>query len=122
MHSKKLTTPQLAAVMAGNGLEFYDFLIFGFFAVQIGAVFFPNQDSTTSLLQTLAIFGVSARICLLIFLFKSLMVGKTGGFSRASGILVRICFAVAKGGVIKPFVSLPNWLASTATTPVGGII
>ncbi len=58
MQSKKLTTPQLAAVMAGNGLEFYDFLIFGFFAVQIGAVFFPNQDPTTSLLQTLAIFGV----------------------------------------------------------------
>ncbi|MEY4708100.1 MAG: hypothetical protein RJB58_1823 [Pseudomonadota bacterium] len=44
--------------MAGNGLEFYDFLIFGFFAVQIGAVFFPNSDPTTSLLQTLAIFGV----------------------------------------------------------------
>ncbi len=58
MQSKKLTTPQLAAVMAGNGLEFYDFLIFGFFAVQIGAVFFPSQDPTTNLLQTLAIFGV----------------------------------------------------------------
>ena len=58
MASKRLTTPQLAAVMAGNGLEFYDFLIFGFFAVQIGAVFFPSQDSTTSLLQTLAVFGV----------------------------------------------------------------
>jgi MHS family citrate/tricarballylate:H+ symporter-like MFS transporter len=56
--SKRLTTPQLAAVMAGNGLEFYDFLIFGFFAVQIGAVFFPSQDDTTRLLQTLAIFGV----------------------------------------------------------------
>jgi MFS family permease len=53
-----LTIPQLGAVMAGNGLEFYDFLIFGFFAVQIGAVFFPNTDPTTSLLQTLAIFGV----------------------------------------------------------------
>lgn len=58
MASKRLTTPQLAAVMAGNGLEFYDFLIFGFFAVQIGAVFFPSQDDTTRLLQTLAIFGV----------------------------------------------------------------
>ena len=58
MAPKRLTTPQLAAVMAGNGLEFYDFLIFGFFAVQIGAVFFPSQDATTNLLQTLAIFGV----------------------------------------------------------------
>ena len=58
MAPRTLTIPQLGAVMAGNGLEFYDFLIFGFFAVQIGAVFFPNQDPTTSLLQTLAIFGV----------------------------------------------------------------
>lgn len=58
MASRTLTIPQLGAVMAGNGLEFYDFLIFGFFAVQIGAAFFPNQDPTTSLLQTLAIFGV----------------------------------------------------------------
>ena len=58
MASTRLTKPQLAAVMAGNGLEFYDFLIFGFFAVQIGAVFFPSQDSTTSLLQTLLVFGV----------------------------------------------------------------
>ena len=58
MAPRTLTIPQLSAVMAGNGLEFYDFLIFGFFAVQIGAVFFPNSDPTTSLLQTLAIFGV----------------------------------------------------------------
>lgn len=58
MATRTLTIPQLGAVMAGNGLEFYDFLIFGFFAVQIGAVFFPTQDPTASLLQTLAIFGV----------------------------------------------------------------
>ncbi|MEO8301660.1 MAG: MFS transporter [Rhizomicrobium sp.] len=62
---EKLQTPvatlsrkQIAAVAAGNALEFYDFLIFGFFAVQIGAVFFPVKDATNSLLLTLATFGV----------------------------------------------------------------
>jgi MFS family permease len=54
----KVTRPQLAAVVAGNALEFYDFLIFGFFAVQIGQTFFPAKDSTGSLLLTLATFGV----------------------------------------------------------------
>jgi MFS transporter, MHS family, citrate/tricarballylate:H+ symporter len=49
---------QLFAVVAGNALEFYDFLTFSFFAVQIGAVFFPNKDDTISLLATLATFGV----------------------------------------------------------------
>ena len=56
--SKLLTRPQLAAVVAGNALEFYDFLIFGFFAVQIAATFFPSKDPTGSLLATLATFGV----------------------------------------------------------------
>src|SRR6185437_11102777 len=53
-----LSRSQLGAVVAGNALEFYDFLIFGFFAVQIGAVFFPGQTATGSLLLTLATFGV----------------------------------------------------------------
>lgn len=53
-----LSGKQIAAVAAGNALEFYDFLIFGFFAVQISAVFFPSDSPTTSLLRTLAIFGV----------------------------------------------------------------
>ena len=54
----KVSRTQLAAVVAGNALEFYDFLIFGFFAVQIGAVFFPAKDETRSLLLTLGTFGV----------------------------------------------------------------
>jgi MFS family permease len=55
---KPLSLSQLGAVVAGNALEFYDFLTFSFFAVQIGASFFPGQDTTTSLLFTLATFGV----------------------------------------------------------------
>jgi MHS family citrate/tricarballylate:H+ symporter-like MFS transporter len=53
-----LSLPQLGAVVAGNALEFYDFLTFSFFAVQIGAVLFPGRDATDSLLLTLATFGV----------------------------------------------------------------
>ena len=53
-----LSPAQISAVAAGNALEFYDFLIFGFFAVQIGAVFFPGHSPTGSLLLTLATFGV----------------------------------------------------------------
>jgi MFS family permease len=52
-----LTTGQLVAVVAGNALEFYDFLVFSFFAIQIGQVFFPGGSPTASLLKTLAVFG-----------------------------------------------------------------
>lgn len=53
----KLSKGQLAAVVAGNALEFYDFLVFSFFAIQIGQVFFPGGSETASLLKTLAVFG-----------------------------------------------------------------
>jgi MFS family permease len=55
---KPLSLPQLGAVVAGNALEFYDFLTFSFFAAQIGATFFPGRDTASSLLFTLATFGV----------------------------------------------------------------
>ena len=55
---RPLSLPQVGAVALGNALEFYDFLTFSFFAIQIGAVFFPSHDETTSLLLTLATFGV----------------------------------------------------------------
>lgn len=42
----------------GNALSFYDFVCYAFFAVQIGNTFFPSHDKTTSLLLSLATFGV----------------------------------------------------------------
>lgn len=48
---------QVGAIVVGNALEFYDFLTFSFFAVQIGATFFPSHNPTSSLLATLATFG-----------------------------------------------------------------
>jgi len=47
----------VAAVVAGNALEFYDFLTFTFFSIHIGQAFFPSANATTSLLATLAAFG-----------------------------------------------------------------
>lgn len=46
----------LAATVAGNALEFYDFLVFSFFAVFISQAFFPPGDPTSNLLKTLAVF------------------------------------------------------------------
>lgn len=43
--------------MSGNALEFYDFLTFSFFSVQIGQTFFPSDKPINSLLASLATFG-----------------------------------------------------------------
>src|ERR1700688_4559326 len=42
----------------GNFVELFDFLIFGLFAAQIGANFFPAGDPVVSLLSTFATYGV----------------------------------------------------------------
>jgi MFS transporter, MHS family, proline/betaine transporter len=42
----------------GNFVELYDFLIYGLFAAQIAANFFPKGDPTVALLQSFAIYGV----------------------------------------------------------------
>ena len=47
----------IAAVVAGNALEFYDFLTYAFFAVYIGRAFFPSSNPSASLLASLATFG-----------------------------------------------------------------
>ncbi|MBA3498450.1 MAG: hypothetical protein H0T86_15220 [Gemmatimonadales bacterium] len=45
------------AGVAGNVLEWYDFALFGFFAQQIGAHFFPAGNPTASLLAAFGTFA-----------------------------------------------------------------
>ncbi|HEY2660906.1 MAG TPA: MFS transporter [Caulobacteraceae bacterium] len=49
---------KLVGVALGNALEFYDFLTFSFFSIQIGHTFFPSSKSGGGLIWALATFGV----------------------------------------------------------------
>jgi MFS transporter, MHS family, proline/betaine transporter len=49
---------QIAAAVIGNALEWYDFIVFGFFTVIIARLFFPGDSQYASLLLTTATFGV----------------------------------------------------------------
>ena len=48
----------VAATVAGNALEFYDFVTYAFFATYIGRTFFPAANELTSLLLSVGVFGV----------------------------------------------------------------
>jgi MFS family permease len=48
----------IVASVAGNALEFYDFVTYAFFAVYIGKAFFPASTPMGSLLLSVAVFGV----------------------------------------------------------------
>lgn len=54
----KLSRGALLATLAGNTLEFYDFITYTFFAVYVGKAFFPTDSEFASLLLSVATFGV----------------------------------------------------------------
>lgn len=63
MHDLESLPPAMArragiAATIGCALEWYDFLTFAFFAIQIGNTFFPSQSPYLSLMASLATFGV----------------------------------------------------------------
>ena len=49
---------KIAAITVGNGLEFFDFSIYTYFAAIIGRQFFPSTSEWGSLMMSLATFGV----------------------------------------------------------------
>lgn len=48
----------IVATVIGNGLEWFDFTVYSFFAVIIAKLFFPTGNELTSVLLTVATFGV----------------------------------------------------------------
>lgn len=48
----------IIATVLGNGLEWFDFTVYSFFAVIIARLFFPTGDDLSSLLLAVATFGV----------------------------------------------------------------
>ena len=55
---KNLPVRKVLAVGVGNALEFYDFLVFAFFATQIARTFFPESQTSSGVLFSLAVFGL----------------------------------------------------------------
>ncbi|MCO4881874.1 MFS transporter [Paraburkholderia caribensis] len=51
-------TQVIAATTLGTALEFYDFTIYSFFAIQIGQLFFPSASPVNQFLLSIGVFGV----------------------------------------------------------------
>lgn len=66
------------AVILGNFLEFYDFLVFTFFAVMIADAFFPGESEIARLLGALATFGAG-------FLTRPLGAAVIGAYADRAG-------------------------------------
>ena len=57
--AQRTSWKEICAASIGNALEFYDLLIYGYFAIVIGKLFFPAANESTSLLLSVGTFGIS---------------------------------------------------------------
>jgi len=55
--SARVPVRHVAAAVIGNALECYDFIVYSYFAVQIGRAFFPTHTAFASLMLSLGAFG-----------------------------------------------------------------
>src|SRR5262245_2120787 len=59
MHEPRTMRRRAAgAAILGNLLEWYDFVVYSYFAMAIAKAFFPSGDETAALLATFAAFGI----------------------------------------------------------------
>ena len=82
----------LMAAVIGNGLEFYDFIAYAFFALQISRCFFPARTPGTSLLLSLATFGAG-------FFMRPLGAAVIGRFADRAGRRPALLVSFALMGV-----------------------
>ena len=83
MHVAALPKPPsmrrlIVAATIGNVFEWFDFVVYGFFAVTLAEVFFPTGNPTVSLLVTLGAFGLA-------YFVRPLGAIVVGGYSDRAG-------------------------------------
>src|SRR6266702_5650462 len=103
---------QVLAVVVGNGLEYYDFVTFAFFASQIGRTFFPSNTPGTSLLASLATFGVG-------FLTRplgALVIGRLGDRIGRKPAMLLSFFLIGVGVIGLPLI--PSYASIGVLAPV----
>ncbi len=111
-----LKARQIAAVAAGNALQFYDFLIYGFFATQIGRTFFPSQDATASLLASLATFGAG-------YLVRPIGAVVIGIFGDRVGRKPAMILSFTLMGVgILGLIATPSYASIGVAAPIAAIV
>jgi MHS family proline/betaine transporter-like MFS transporter len=106
----------IAAISIGTVLEWYDFVVYGYFAGSFAAQFFPAGDEKASLLAAFAAFGVG-------FLFRPLgafAIGSLGDRSGRKTALVLTIMLMASATLLIGL--LPSYQTIGIAAPVGLVV
>jgi MFS family permease len=109
--ARRVPLRHVLAVFVGNGLEFYDFLTFSYFAVYISRTFYPSGNPSVALLATLATFGAG-------FLTRPVGAIVIGGMGDRIGRKPAMVFSFTLMGVAIVGLALtPSYAAIGAAAP-----
>jgi MFS family permease len=104
------------AATTGCALEFYDFITFAFFAIQIGDTFFPSSDRYVSLMGSLATFGAG-------FISRPLGAYVLGGYADRIGRRpVMVLSMLIMGLAIAAVALTPSYASIGVAAPVIAIL
>ncbi len=103
----------IAAGSIGNALEWFDLLVYGYFAVTLSRTFFPKGNDTVALLLTLGTFGVS-------YLVRPLGAMVLGAYGDRAGRKASLMLSILLM-VIGTFMMaiMPSYAAIGVLAPVG---
>ncbi|MGC2496092.1 MAG: MFS transporter [Acidobacteriaceae bacterium] len=112
----RLKHRHIAAATIGNALEFYDFLIYALFAIQIGHAFFPTTSAYGSLMLSLATFGAG-------FLTRPIGALVLGAYADRSGRKPAMLLCLVLIGVsIAAMALIPSYSRIGIAAPVLAVI
>jgi MFS transporter, MHS family, citrate/tricarballylate:H+ symporter len=106
------TIATVLRLTSGNFLEFFDFFLYGFYARNIAATFFPSNDEFASLMATLVVFGAGFLVRPLGALVLGSYLDRVG---RRKGLLVSLS-VMAVGTVLIAF--MPGYATIGVAAPV----
>ena len=107
-----ISARSVAAAVIGNALEFYDFVVYTFFAIQIGHVFFPAYSAYVSLMASLGTFAAG-------FIMRPIGGVLIGWYADRVGRkpAMRFCL-VLMGVAIIGFACVPSYAAIGLAAPM----
>ncbi|WP_194842567.1 MFS transporter [Endozoicomonas sp. OPT23] len=88
-----LSRKQLAGLLLGNIIEYYDYILYGLMTPVIATLFFPSDDRLTSLLNSFVLFASG----MLIRPVSGVILGYLGDCYGRRRVLLLSCFATGLG-------------------------